>query len=176
MKKIVTITLIFVTSLFLASCNGTGGSEASNYGRPTTPIESGATDVGVDQSYQVSFGGAVIPTTVTSDTFYLAPTNGAAASVVKGEAVGADKAFNVALCDSDNAVAANIVCEGTDAANYTCFSDVTCTLTPEDSLDYSQTYVLCATPEIEYACPGLWGNFPGLSVQFTTSSGEGDKK
>ncbi|MBU0505581.1 MAG: Ig-like domain-containing protein [bacterium] len=157
MKKLF-LTSILVSILLLSSC-ATGPSTGTT-GTATANVATGAVDVGVDQSFTVTFSAAVKTATVTASSFFVVPDLTANPSLIKYAT------FDSEICNADNAI------EGT----VTCDSSTECSFTPAEELTTETDYAICLTSDIQFEDTDTYGYFEGLTESFTTEANEEEEE
>jgi hypothetical protein len=150
-KKISFVTILFTTLLQLSCATG---PSIGITGTATANVATGAVDVGVDQSFTVSFSAAVKTETVTTSSFFVVPVIEAEASIIKFVT------FDSAICDVDQAVDAAVTCE----------TSTECTLSPSEELIAETDYAICLSSAIQFLDSDTYGYFEGLMESFTTET------
>ncbi|HLD45750.1 MAG TPA: DUF1554 domain-containing protein, partial [bacterium] len=152
MKKFSKLLLVVLVMLGLQAC--ATGADVGQQGTGTANVATGDVDVGIDQSFTVTFSAAVDPDTVTTDSFFVVPVSDPEPTLIKLAI------FEAGVCDPDHAIDATV----------TCATNTECTLTPTGVLDPAAEYAICLTPAIRFADENMYGYFDGLTETFVTEA------
>ncbi len=142
--------------LFLLIFNSCGDSAPST--SVTLNIADGANDISVSQVFTATFPRPIDIETVTTDSFFIVPNNISSSSLSSRVRALTD----LDSCDSSSAIDSSV----------TCSSNISCTLTPIDPLEYETSYALCLTRDIQFLTPQVHGTFQSNRATFTTVASE----
>lgn len=158
------LPLLIVSSVFfflLQNC-ATGPLE-DTLNEATVTSTSGviSSTISVDAAFTATFNAPVDTSTVTTSAFFIVPNPDADISASFSKA-----AWNGTVCNTNNALASSISCNS---------NALSCTNTPDSSLDYSTPYMICLSSSISFQNQKLNGLFSGISESFITEANTADE-
>ncbi len=147
------IQAMLVAFLIAGAAPGCGGGGENPAPPPDDDVLindlDGAADVAVDSAFKYDFAQAIDATTVTNQSFFMVDAGEVDADLSK-------RAFDPALCDNAQAIAAIV----------SCLTTTTCQLDPAENLGTYRRYLVCLGTDILYSN----GNpFEGFMAAFTTA-------
>lgn len=150
MKKL--FSFIICAALFsFAACGGGGGSGGVSYIDVNTL--DGQTDIAVTSQFRYTFASAIDPTTLTTTSYFIVPTQQASVSLPPASKVLAKAAIDTTICNSANAIPASVDTGGL-STNVT-LGDIK----PSSNLAGNTEYSVCLTTDIKLADGSAFGGF-----------------